>query len=79
MRGFQNGDLERSYISEMAPKRRSLMGFLQFLGNKLITLSKVTQSLKLRACFMQNFMELDMKKLLDPKAVTFGVWDLKIA
>ena len=26
---------------------------------------------------MKNFMDLDMKKLLDPKAVKFGVWDLK--
>ena len=28
---------------------------------------------------MQNFMKFDMKKLFDPKAVTFGVWGLKIA
>ena len=27
-------DLEGSYISEMAPKRRFLKGFLQFSGNK---------------------------------------------
>ena len=26
---------------------------------------------------MQNFMELDMRKNSDPKALTFGVWDLK--
>ena len=26
---------------------------------------------------MPNFMELDMKKLSDPKALTFGVWGLK--
>ena len=26
---------------------------------------------------MQNFMELDMKKISDPKALTFGVWGLK--
>ena len=27
---------------------------------------------------MQNFMELDMKKMAsDPKALTFGVWGLK--
>ena len=26
---------------------------------------------------MQNFIELDMKKALDPEAVTFGVWELK--
>ena len=44
---------------------------------KLITLSKMTQNLKINACFMQNIMELDMKKLLDPKAVTSGVWGLK--
>ena len=26
---------------------------------------------------MQHFLELDMIKCLDPKAVTFVVWDLK--
>ena len=26
---------------------------------------------------MQNFMELDMKKGLNLKAITFGVWGLK--
>ena len=26
---------------------------------------------------MQNFMELDMKKVLDPKVLTFGVWGVK--
>ena len=26
---------------------------------------------------MQNFIEVDMKKFSDPKALTFGVWDLK--
>ena len=25
---------------------------------------------------MENFMELDMKKALDPKAVIFAVWEL---
>ena len=28
---------------------------------------------------MENFMEVDMKKALDPKAVIFGVWELKIS
>ena len=37
----------------------------------------MTQKLEVRACFMQNFMEFDKKKLLDTKAVTFGVWGLK--
>ena len=37
----------------------------------------MTQNLKIRAYSMQNFMELDMKKFSDPKAVTFRVWDLK--
>ena len=27
--------------------------------------------------FMQNFMKLDMRKFLDPKAVTFCIWGLK--
>ena len=37
----------------------------------------MTQNLKIKACFMQDIMELDMKKLLDPKAVKSGVWGLK--
>ena len=43
----------------------------------LITLSTMTQNLKIRAYMMQYFMELDMKKFSDPKARTFGVWGLK--
>ena len=34
-------------------------------------------NLKIRANLMQNFMELDMKKISDPKALKFGVWGLK--
>ena len=26
---------------------------------------------------MQNFMELDMKEISHPKALTFGIWHLK--
>ena len=38
-------------------------------------IKKMTQNLKIRTCFMQNFVELDMKKTtLDPAAVTLGVW-----
>ena len=37
----------------------------------------MTQNLNVKACLMQNIMELDMKNLLNPKAVTSGVWDLK--
>ena len=37
----------------------------------------MAQNLKIRANLMQNFMELDMKKFSDPKALTFGVWGLK--
>ena len=40
-------------------------------------LSKVTQNLKIRVYSMQNFLKLDRKKISDPKALTFGVWDLK--
>ena len=36
----------------------------------------MTQNLKTSVCFMQNFMELDMKNNLDLKTVTFGVWVL---
>ena len=35
-------------------------------------------NLEIRACFMKNFMELDMKKKkLNLRAVKFGVWGLK--
>ena len=37
----------------------------------------MTQNLKIRAYLMQNLMELDMKKVSDLKALTFGVWGLK--
>ena len=37
----------------------------------------MTQNLKIRACFMQNLVEVDIKKFLDPKALTPEVWDLK--
>ena len=37
----------------------------------------MTQNLRRRAYLMQNFMELDMKKMSDPKALAFGVWGLK--
>ena len=37
----------------------------------------MTQNLKIRACLMQNFMELDLKKFSDPKALDIEVQDLK--
>ena len=37
----------------------------------------MTQNLKKRAYLRQNYMELEMKKSSHPKALTFGVWDLK--
>ena len=37
----------------------------------------MAQHLKIRANLILNFMELDMNKFSDPKALTFGVWDLK--
>ena len=43
-----------------------------------MNLSKITQNLKIRAYLMQNFMELEMRKCLVPKAVAFGVWGLKL-
>ena len=33
----------------------------------------MTQILKVRAYLMQNFMELDIKKILDPIALAFWV------
>ena len=37
----------------------------------------MAQNLKTRAYLMQHFMELDMKKFSDPKALTVGAWGLK--
>ena len=37
----------------------------------------MTQNLKIRAYLMQNFMELDMKNISDPKTLIFGIWGLK--
>ena len=47
----------------------------KFLGINTPNIKKMIQNLKIRTCFMQNFVELDMKKTtLDPAAVTLGVW-----
>ena len=37
----------------------------------------MTQKLKIRAYLMQNFMELNMKRISDHKGLTFGIWSLK--
>ena len=37
----------------------------------------MTQNLKTRAYIMVNFMELPVKRFLDPKALTFRFWGLK--
>ena len=37
----------------------------------------MTQNLKIRAHLVQNFMELDMKKISDPKLLTLSTWGLK--
>ena len=75
--GIFRQDLEGTYISGMAgTKLKNFDGlFCRFLGiNTHNTLSKVTSNLKISACFVQNFMEVEMKKDLDLKAVIFGVW-----
>ena len=38
---------------------------------------KMIQNLKIRTYLMRNFMEHDMEKFSDSKALKFGVWDLK--
>ena len=35
------------------------------------------KNFKARDSLMQNFVELDIKKILDRKAMTFMVWSLK--
>ena len=39
----------------------------------------MVQNLKITAYSMQNVLELDMKKISHPKALTSGVWDLQTA
>ena len=52
--------------------------FLQLSGNKhSLSLLKIMQNLTIRTYWIQNFMELDMKKFSDPKALTFGLWGIK--
>ena len=68
--------LEGSCIPEIAPKR-FLKHFCNFQGTNAYNFAKKTQNLKTRAYFKQNFMELDMKKFSDLKALTFevgGLW-----
>ena len=43
-----------------------------------MTLSKMTENCKIRPYFMQNCMELYMKKFSNPKTLTFGVRYSKI-
>ena len=50
--------------------------FCNFQGTNAYNFAKKTQNLKTRAYFKQNFIELDMKKISDPKALTFEVWGL---
>ena len=47
--------------------------FANFWEKTLITLTKMTQILKIRAYLMQNFMELDMENFSDFRALTSGV------
>ena len=63
-------DLGETYISGMAPKRRILEGVLPFSGKKLFVKSDV----KISACFMQNFMKLDMKKKIGSQSC--DIWGL---
>ena len=37
----------------------------------------MTQKIKNKDLFHANFIDVDLKKLLDPKALTFGVCGLK--
>ena len=65
--GFFRQDLRGNLHTWYGTKKKI---FLQISGNKH---SKMTQILKLRAYLMQNFMEIDIKKFSDHKALTFGV------
>ena len=77
-RNFLRQGLEVIYVFEMASKIKFLMFFFcNFLEINTHDFVKIDPNLKIRAYLMQHFMEFDMKKLSDPKTLTFGVWDLK--
>ena len=72
-------DLGGTYMSKMGPERKFLKAFLQFSGNKtLITLSKMSQNLKIRAqLFDTKFYGAWDEKNFRSKALTFGLWGPK--
>ena len=51
--------------------------FFNFLGINTHNFVKNDPKFENKSYLMPNFMELDMKKFSDPKALTFGVWGLK--
>ena len=51
--------------------------FLVFWGQTLITLSKMIQFSKIKAYFMQNFIEFYMKYVSYFPKLDFGVWNLR--
>ena len=67
---FLDNTEEGIYIPDMAQKRRFFCKFLEIDTDNFV---KNDQILKVRTCFMQNFMELDTKKISDPKALIFEV------
>ena len=69
--GFFKARLKRelTYLI-MAPKRRF---FCKFLGKNTQNFVKNDPNCESKGYLMQNFMELDMKKSSDTKALTFGV------
>ena len=59
----QSGAIEVDHTSKFIAPKKIFDGFFAiFWEETFITLSKIMQNLKIRACFMKHFMELDMKK-----------------
>ena len=51
--------------------------FLQFSGINTYNLVKNDPKFGNKGLFQANFMDLNMKNLLDSKAMIFGIWGLK--
>ena len=75
---FQTGLRENLHIWNGTKKKNFDGLFCHFLGIKTHNFVKSNLKFENKCLFHANFMELEKKKCLDLKAVTFGVWGLKL-
>ena len=79
--GFFSQALEGNYLFEMAPKRRFLHIFCNFLGINTHNFVKTDPKFENKSLFYAKFSEtwpVDMKKCSDPKGPIFEAWDLSL-